>query len=68
MGNSNMPNPFAKNAPMTNEDIDRMIADIDKKLKELDEEEAREKELEKKQNEEKQQEEKVKEQVPKKKK
>ncbi len=39
-----MPNPFLKNGPMTNEDIDRMIADIDKKLKELDEEEAREKE------------------------
>jgi len=29
---------------LTNEEIDRMIADIDKKLKELDEEEAREKE------------------------
>ena len=42
------PNPFMKNAPMSNEEIDRMIADIDKKLKELDEEEAREKELEKK--------------------
>ena len=39
-----MPNPFLKNGPMSNEDIDRMIADIDKKLKELDEEEAREKE------------------------
>ncbi len=36
-------NPFLKDAPMTNEDIDRMIADIDKKLKELDEEEARQK-------------------------
>ncbi len=36
-------NPFLKNAPMTNEDIDRMIADIDKKLQELDEEEAKEK-------------------------
>lgn len=40
-------NPFMKNAPMTNEEIDRMIADIDKKLKELDEEEARQKEQEK---------------------
>ena len=40
----NMPNPFLKDGPMTNEDIDRMIADIDKKLKELDEEEARQKE------------------------
>ncbi len=68
MDNSNMPNPFAKNAPMTNEDIDRMIADIDKKLKELDEEEAREKELEKKKAEEKQQiEEKTKETVSEKK-
>lgn len=38
------PNPFLKDAPMSNEDIDRMIADIDKKLKELDEEEARQKE------------------------
>lgn len=37
------PNPFLKDAPMSNEDIDRMIADIDKKLKELDEEEARQK-------------------------
>lgn len=37
------PNPFFKDAPMSNEDIDRMIADIDKKLKELDEEEARQK-------------------------
>lgn len=37
------PNPFMKDAPMSNEDIDRMIADIDKKLKELDEEEARQK-------------------------
>lgn len=43
------PNPFLKDAPMSNEDIDRMIADIDKKLKELDEEEARQKaEMEKK--------------------
>ena len=41
------PNPFMKNAPMSNEEIDRMIADIDKKLKELDEEEAKQKELEK---------------------
>lgn len=49
---NSMPNPFAKNAPMTNEDIDRMIADIDKKLKELDEEEAREKEKEKQKQEE----------------
>jgi hypothetical protein len=39
-------NPFLKDTPMTNEDIDRMIADIDKKLKELDEEEAKQKELE----------------------
>ena len=37
-------NPFLKDGPMSNEEIDRMIADIDKKLKELDEEEAREKE------------------------
>ncbi len=38
---------------LTNEEIDKMIADIDKKLKELDEEEAREKEeLEKKAKEE----------------
>lgn len=37
------PNPFLKDAPMSNEEIDRMIADIDKKLKELDEEEARQK-------------------------
>lgn len=53
----NMPNPFLKDGPMTNEDIDRMIADIDKKLKELDEEEARQKEemeKAKKQTEEKQ--------------
>ena len=42
-------NPFMKNAPMSNEEIDRMIADIYKKLKELDEEEARQKEQEKKQ-------------------
>lgn len=48
-----MPNPFLKDAPMSNEDIDRMIADIDKKLKELDEEEARQKaEMEKKEKEE----------------
>ncbi len=38
-----LPNPFLKNAPTSNEEIDRMIADIDKKLKELDEEEARQK-------------------------
>ncbi len=36
-------NPFMKNAPLSNEDIDKMIADIDKKLKELDEEEAKQK-------------------------
>lgn len=41
-------NPFMKDAPMTNEDIDKMIADIDKRLKELDEEEARQKEADKK--------------------
>jgi len=44
-------NPFMKDAPMTNEDIDKMIADIDKRLKELDEEEARQKEAEKKEQE-----------------
>ena len=48
-GNPLASNPFMKNAPMTNEEIDKMIADIDKKLKELDEEEARQKELEKQQ-------------------
>ena len=48
------PNPFMKDAPLTNEEIDKMIADIDKKLKELDEEEAREKnEMEKNKHEEK---------------
>ena len=35
---------------LTNDEIDQMIADIDKKLKELDEEEAREKEKLAKQN------------------
>ncbi len=39
-------NPFSKNPPMSNEDIDKMIADIDKKLKELDEEEMRQKKME----------------------
>lgn len=52
-----MPNPFAGNnnpfggslpgmnpSNLTNDEIDKMIADIDKKLKELDEEEARQKE------------------------
>lgn len=37
------PNPFLKDAPLSNEEIDKMIADIDKKLKELDEEEAKQK-------------------------
>ena len=41
-------NPFLKNSPMSNEDIDKMIADIDKKLKELDEEEEKQKKLENK--------------------
>ncbi len=55
----NTPNPFASNSSnpfggglpgmgmnpgsLSNEDIDKMIADIDKKLKELDEEEAKQK-------------------------
>lgn len=43
MDNFKAPNPFLKDASMSNEEIDRMIADIDKKLKELDEEEAKEK-------------------------
>ncbi len=58
------PNPFMNNnsnspfqspsqkpiSSLTNDEIDKMIADIDKKLKELDEEEAREKEKLAKQN------------------
>ncbi len=53
MGNPMNPlgnNPFGKSGPLTNEEIDRMIADIDKKLKELDEEEAREKEKQQAEN------------------
>ena len=42
MGTSPMPNPFKPN-PMGDIDIDKVMADIDKRLKELDEEEAREK-------------------------
>jgi len=38
-------NPFAGNSPLGNMDIDAMMKDIDKKLKELDEEEARQKEM-----------------------
>ena len=38
----NMPNPFKPN-PMADIDIDKVMADIDKKLKELEEEEEREK-------------------------
>lgn len=41
-------NPFLKDTPMTSAEIDKMIADIDQKLKELDEEEAKQKEMEKK--------------------
>lgn len=49
-GNQNM-NPFGNSIPnfgvnpsnLSNEEIDKMIADIDKKLKELDEEEAKQK-------------------------
>lgn len=41
--NSFPPNPFSSGSSLSNEDIDRMIADIDNKLKELDEEEKREK-------------------------
>ncbi len=40
---NNQANPFNKPGPLTNEEIDKMIADIDKKLKELDEEEEKEK-------------------------
>ncbi len=36
-------NPFLNNVPPTNDEIDKMIAEIDKKLKELDEEEANQK-------------------------
>ena len=52
MGTGSMRNPMASNSmdlpqkplsSLTNDEIDKMIADIDKKLKELDEEEAREK-------------------------
>lgn len=52
MGPGSMRNPMASNSmdlpqkplsSLTNDEIDKMIADIDKKLKELDEEEAREK-------------------------
>lgn len=47
---NSMPNPFKPN-PMSNVDIDKVMADIDKRLKELDEEEAREKKaLEEKNN------------------
>ena len=42
MGANPMPNPF-KSSPMGDIDIDKVMADIDKRLKELDEEEAREK-------------------------
>ncbi len=53
-GSNTEPNSFLKDAPLTNEEIDRMIADIDKKLKELDEEEAKQKaEMEQKEKEEK---------------
>lgn len=41
-GSSPMPNPFKPN-PMGDIDIDKVMADIDKRLKELDEEEEREK-------------------------
>ncbi len=56
--NSNTPNPFGASpnpfggalpgmppSNLSNDEIDKMIADIDKKLKELDEEEAKQKEL-----------------------
>lgn len=56
MGNNpfagNPANPFSgmpgmpNNPGLTNEDIDKMIADIDKKLKELDEEEEKQKNME----------------------
>lgn len=39
---NNTPNPFKPN-PMSNIDIDKVMADIDKRLKELDEEEEKEK-------------------------
>ena len=53
--NSNpSPNPFGGPSPLNNMDIDAMMKDIDQKLKELDEEEARQKELlNKKENEQK---------------
>ncbi len=54
MGNDSnpaFPSPSQKPiSSLTNDEIDKMIADIDKKLKELDEEEAREKEKLAKQN------------------
>lgn len=53
MNNSNATFPSSSQKPissLTNDEIDKMIADIDKKLKELDEEEAREKEKLAKQN------------------
>ena len=47
---NSMPSPF-KPSPMNNVDIDKVMADIDKRLKELDEEEEREKKaLEEKNN------------------
>ncbi len=51
--NSPLNNPMPKmpNSSLSNEDIDRMIADIDKKIKELDEEEEKEKAKEKAENE-----------------
>ena len=42
---SSNPNPFSGPNPLGNMDIDAMMKDIDRKLKELDEEEARQKEL-----------------------
>ena len=39
------PNPFNNPSPLSNMDIDAMMKDIDRKLKELDEEEARQKAL-----------------------
>ena len=53
MNNSNATFPSSSQKPissLTNDEIDKMIADIDKKLKELDEEESREKEKMTKQN------------------
>ncbi len=59
MPSSSMPNPLGSGRPngglsgsnLTSEEIDKMIADIDKKLKELDEEEAWEKAQMEKKNE-----------------